>query len=102
MPIPSDIHSMLAKAHFELGRYLGMAEAMEPLHTCKMQHLRYPWPLDPTCDGCRQTLEKYVKRLHLEIPYRLFGWDCVVEAIIRDTNCRIAQRNAKLMEGAYI
>ncbi len=60
---------------YQLGR---MTAQMEAIHTCELAHLRYPWPPDPECDACRKRIEQFVDKHHLEMPYRLFGFDWLV------------------------
>lgn len=99
----ADADRMFGDLQYMLGRFHQMTEnLMDNMHTCALSHLRYPWPLDPKCKGCVRDLEKHVRRNHLEMAYKLFGWDAMIESYILAVNLKIAQRDANLMKGAYI
>lgn len=95
-----DVMSML---QFRMGQYSAKAEMMaEQLHTCRQNCLRYPWPPEQGCPGCKIQIQKWVDRLHLEIPYLLFGWDAVVETAERNIQLKIDQAHARRNMGAGI
>jgi hypothetical protein len=97
--VDSDFNNMMNSICYQLGQ---MAAKVEDFHNCKMSHLRYPWPLDPSCDGCRHRLEKFVKACHLEIPYLLFGWDSMIDHLIRDVDRRARMAEAYRNQGSGI
>lgn len=91
------MNEVLLEAAYAMGVWHGAAESlMEDFHTCEQKHLRTPWPLDPKCQGCQRILEKHVKRNHLELAYRLFGWDAMIDSYVLSVNIKIAQRDANL------
>ena len=73
MSVPSGLLGPLMEAAFMTGRF---AEAVSNLHSCESP-LRYPWPLDPNCDACKKTMQRFVDSNHLEMSYRLFGFQAI-------------------------
>jgi len=79
------------------------AEIMaEQHHTCQQSHLRYPWPPEKGCPGCKHEIQKWVDRLHLEMPFLLFGWDAVIDAAERAIQLKIDQAHVRRNMGAGI
>lgn len=97
--IERDINVMMNNICFRLGQ---MSAKVEDFHTCELSHLRYPWPLDPECNGCRNQLEKFVERNYLQIPYLLFGWDAMIDHLAADTKRRSDMAAARRNMGAGI
>lgn len=93
----------LGDLQWMMGHYTGRMEAYkDSWHTCKDSHLRYPWPPDKNCEACRRSVERHVKKNHLEMPYRLFGWDVIVYSLFLAINRKIEQAEARRNRGAYI
>lgn len=99
----SEFTATLCNQMFNIGLELGkLNEKVNNFHTCENSWLRYPWPLSQDCHACRHDLEKYVKMLHLEIPYKLFGWDAIIESIEDHHFVTIRRRNAEIDMAANI
>jgi hypothetical protein len=98
-----NIHQMLQDLSYRMGRFSAQADIMaDQMHTCKCSYLKHPWPPEEGCLGCEREIQKWVKRFHLEIPYRLFGWQCVVDTAERATQRKIDQAVARRNMGAGI
>ena len=98
MPV-AEINAMMNDICFRLGQ---MSAKAEEFHTCKLSHLRYPWPLDPECNGCRHQLERFVKQNHLWMAYKLFGWDTMIDHLAADVKRRSDMAAARRNMGANI
>ena len=71
-------------------------------HTCALNHLRHPWPLDKQCHACINDLMSYIKRYHWEIPFALFGWDTIIEMVCLQLELHKQRREAISNIGAFI
>jgi len=97
------LNKMMCDINFQMGQLSARTEMMaEQHHTCQLSYLRYPWPPDPKCPGCQHEIQKWVRRLHLEMPYRLFGPQCVIDAAERAIQRKIEQAEARRNMGAFI
>ena len=95
--------SMLNEAAFRMGRLSARSEQIaEEFHTCDQSYLRHPWPPQQGCPGCEHEIQKWVQRLHLEMPYRLFGWQCVVDEADRAIQRKMDRAEACRNRGANI
>lgn len=93
----------LVEASFALGQWVGRMDAFSGhIHTCKNQLYRNPWPLEKGCAGCEKEMEKWVKRLHCEMPFLLFGWDAIVAEIERHLEMKIEQARIRRNLGSGI
>ena len=84
---------------FKMGK---MTAKMEDFHTCELSYLRYPWPLDQNCSGCRHQLENFVEWNHLEMAYRLFGWNAIINHMEADVKRRSDMAAARRNMGGGI
>jgi hypothetical protein len=98
----------LLKAAEMMGRYAAAVERMveDNSHTCKNAHFRYPYPWERDCVGCRKSMDEFVRRFRLQMPYLLFGWDTMIEHYLQtikrlgdEADERVATRREI---GAYI
>ena len=93
------------KSLIEFGRQMGRWEAaaehiQDQIHSCELGYLRYPWPLDRNCQGCRRTLAKFAERHHLDAT--LLDWDTIVRLMEQDLLQKTEERSARLSMGAFI
>lgn len=79
------IRAGLMEAAYNLGR---MSALMESFHNCKNAHLRYPWPMEESCPGCRKYMDRFVEENHLELPQALLGWETMLYMLILDVERR--------------
>jgi hypothetical protein len=78
------IEEALIQAAFRVGQLNACTEVM---HTCGSDS-RYPWPPDCDCPACRSRVEKFVESNHLELAYRLYGFQAMVDHYQRELNWR--------------
>ena len=103
MSTTAELDRSMQQATYMLGRLVERVHMFtEQHHTCDQRHFRHPWPPQKDCPGCQCEIDKWVRRLHLEMPYRLFGWDAVVDAAERAIQIKIDQAEANRNKGAYI
>ncbi len=101
--VGESLHDVMSMLQFRMGQWSAKTEMMaEHFHTCSQSYLRYPWPPEQGCPGCKIQLQKWVDRLYLKMPYLLFGWDAVVEAAERNIQLKIDQAHARRNMGAGI
>lgn len=86
-----NINTGIAQIAYQLGR---LSAEVESVHTCALAHYRYPWPLDPQCKGCLHRIEQFVEKNHLELPYKLFGVEVILDHLVADHNRRIEKAKA--------
>ena len=97
------LHDVMSMLMYRMGQFSARSEMMiAQHHTCPQSYLRYPWPPEQGCPGCEHEIKKWVERLHLEMPFLLFGWSAVVEAAERAIQLKIDQAQARRQIGAYI
>lgn len=96
-------NEVLQALSYKLGMVAARYDQMaDQRHSCTQSHLRTPWPPEKGCLGCEREIQKWVKRLYLEMPYRLFGWECVVDSAERAIQKRINQAQVHRDKGAGI
>lgn len=92
------VNDMLSMVSYNLGR---MSAHVDAMHTCDSV-LRYPWPPSQDCHACRFRIERFVEVEHLEMPYRLFGWDAIVHHFWEMLDRKAQQAEARRNMGAHI
>ena len=99
----TNIHQMLQDLSFKLGRFSAQADMMiDDMHSCDQSHLKHPWPPQEGCKACDREIQRWVKRLHLQVPFRLFGPECVIQSADKALQRKINQAQARRNMGAGI
>ena len=90
---------LMGRAEASLERF---QEAVEEWHTCALSYLRYPFPWDETCPGCRRDMETYVRHEHLGMAYRLWGFTAIHQHYERHLKWVHERAEAYRHTGAFI